>query len=428
MSRLVCSPVGESGGRPAIRVAMGAPRRSRPGCATVGHQLISSDAWSGGPPAAVAADFMTLALAVVAGDTFVRRDEASDGWHRRIELDVTLVDPMPWAPLTATLERALNFLTGDGWELRLRAGSGLGYEARRPAHRLRGDCVALFSGGLDSTAALATLMRQGARPVLVSHAYRGDRAVQGAIRQQLAFQGDWFAANLDPLFNSRNETTMRARSFGFLAMAAMAASVLDPRPASGRVPLIVPENGLIAINPPLTPRRIGALSTRTTHPEFLAQVQAILDAVGMGVQIVNPFEASTKGELLTAAASAGLPGDVARGTVSCGKWKRSGQQCGRCVPCIIRRASFLAAGVVDRTAYRPGNLKQVLQTRGVRDDLVSVATACRRVAGMSESGFGSWVASAGPLPADPARRASLLAVVKRGLGEVRDFLRHEECL
>ena len=99
-------------------------------------------------------------------------------------------------------------------------------------------------------------------------------------------------------------------------------------------------NGLIALNAPLTPRRIGSHSTRTTHPHFLGSIQAIVDAVGLPVAIANPLRHETKGEMVTR--HAGDPTFVAQAvrTVSCGKWKRDGRQCGRCVPCLIRRASL----------------------------------------------------------------------------------------
>jgi hypothetical protein len=59
--------------------------------------------------------------------------------------------------------------------------------------------------------------------------------------------------------------------------------------APSAVELFVCENGLIALNPPLTPRRIGSHSTRTAHPHFLANVQDILSASGLPIIIANPF-------------------------------------------------------------------------------------------------------------------------------------------
>ena len=60
--------------------------------------------------------------------------------------------------------------------------------------------------------------------------------------------------------------------------------------------LVIPENGFMSLNPPLLPERRGALSTRTTHPSFLAQLREVLDVVGIDVELDVPFAALTKGE------------------------------------------------------------------------------------------------------------------------------------
>ncbi|MFX4393007.1 hypothetical protein ABTA65_20265, partial [Acinetobacter baumannii] len=65
------------------------------------------------------------------------------------------------------------------------------------------------------------------------------------------------------------DVQMRTRSFNFIAFGALIATALSKNHFSNKIiKLYIPENGLISINPPLTPRRIGALSTRTTHPYF----------------------------------------------------------------------------------------------------------------------------------------------------------------
>jgi hypothetical protein len=49
------------------------------------------------------------------------------------------------------------------------------------------------------------------------------------------------------------------------------------------------ENGLIAINVPLDPLRLGAFSTRTTHPFYVARWNELLAALGVTGRIVNSF-------------------------------------------------------------------------------------------------------------------------------------------
>ena len=54
-----------------------------------------------------------------------------------------------------------------------------------------------------------------------------------------------------------------------------------------------------SLNPPLGAERRGSLSTRTTHPAFLAGLTRLLDTVGAQSEIVNPFAYQTKGEMFT---------------------------------------------------------------------------------------------------------------------------------
>ena len=59
----------------------------------------------------------------------------------------------------------------------------------------------------------------------------------------------------------------------------MPGKSFDAFAATGLAPpfsLAVPENGLIALNVPLDPLRLGALSTRTTHPFYIARWNELL--------------------------------------------------------------------------------------------------------------------------------------------------------
>nr|WP_281362437.1 7-cyano-7-deazaguanine synthase [Azospirillum melinis] len=215
---------------------------------------------------------------------------------------------------------------------------------------------------------------------------------------------------------------MRTRSFNFLAFGALVAATLAQRELVPEpVDLIVPENGLIALNPPLTARRIGALSTRTTHPHFLGLVQRLFDELGLPVRITNPYAKKTKGEMLRGCADQATLVRIARETVSCGKWKRTGKQCGKCVPCLIRRASFHAAGMRDPTPYEPTNrdLAAVLPREEAADDLMALVLAAGR---LPTTDVARWVGRTGPLPTDMAERQALLDVAQRGMAEVEDYL------
>lgn len=384
------------------------------------------------PVAPAAFDFLTLALAVTAAETFVTRAEAADGWARELELVVPLQDPAPWMPVRDRLERTLRFLTGDLWSLDL---TGWGPappppQARRDTIPLAGhDCVCLFSGGLDSAIGAIDLTTRGRRPLLVSHAYRDDGPKQEAVHTHLRGAPSRFAAAAYPTRGARDQpdNTMRGRSLNFLAFAAVVGSALASAAPSGDIEIVVPENGYIALNPPATLRRLGSLSTRTTHPHFLGSLEGILRDVGLPVKLVNPYRHRTKGEMFHECADQDLLRRVAGTTVSSGKWKRARRQCGKCVPCLIRRASFRAAGwTPDPTVYSElGTDLRRLIGEGrpeQRGDLLALLRAAE-MADTPDLERRVWLG--GPLPLESAEREPYVDVARRGAREVGRFLSAE---
>lgn len=110
---------------------------------------------------------------------------------------------------------------------------------------------------------------------------------------------------------------------------------------------------------------------------------------------------------------------LASDTISCGKWKRKGKQCGRCVPCLIRRAALYAGNIDGQTDYTSDDLSLVLDHENHRGDLVAMMTAIRR---LDSRNLESWVLQAGPMPITQQRRRALLDVHRRGQIEVGQFL------
>ena len=142
------------------------------------------------------------------------------------------------------------------------------------------------------------------------------------------------------------EPTLRSRSFLFLTLGLYAAYAQGPR-----VPLLMPENGFMAINIPLTPSRIGSCSTRTMHPYFLGTMRGLIAALGFENGIENPLENRTKGETLRKCQDRATLMQLAKASVSCAHptrrkhWRRkSARNCGYCVPCLIRRAALHEMG------------------------------------------------------------------------------------
>jgi len=381
-------------------------------------------------------DFLSIALAVTAADTFVRRADSADGWTRQFSLQLPLHEPGRWQPLKKELERALHFLSGDTWNFEFQEGGyppPVPYRRRDRFHliRLRGlDCVCLFSGGLDSAIGAIDLLEQGRAPLLVSHAYKGDKTHQDVIAEALKGRYSRFEINADPHLSKekvdadeKTDITMRTRSLNFLAFAAVGTCAVQAVSQQERVDLIVPENGFISLNAPLTPRRIGTLSTRTTHPHFIESIQNLFDAADIPCRISNPYQFKTKGQMTTECRNRQLLVDIVDSTVSCSHWKRSNQQCGICVPCIIRRAALHAGGFGEDTEYTFNNVADVLNETDRRDDLLALSIA---VAQKTTRKPGPWIVDSGPLP--PAQFMDFQKVFLQGLGEVEVFLKAEGAL
>lgn len=223
------------------------------------------------------------------------------------------------------------------------------------------DTVCLFSGGLDSFIGAIDLLENEKSPIFVSHYKDASTKSQEVCAARLSEQyGDLgprhVRANVsfdkNDLPGLGTETTTRGRSFIFFALAALAADAID-----GTTPIYVPENGLISLNVPLDPLRLGAWSTRTTHPFYMARWQELLDNLGIDARLKNPYRFNTKGEMLSKCAN---PDFIAKNydiTISCssitkGRWKKLPPgHCGYCTPCLIRRASIEAAFGKDMTSY-----------------------------------------------------------------------------
>jgi len=382
-----------------------------------------------------AIDLITIATAVTAAETFERREYAADAWSRIMHLHIPLFNEDRWNNLSDRLSSILNFLTGDQWEFTF---SKTTFEMSKPIDSkkskarldtLKGlNSVCLFSGGLDSAVGAIDILngKSTYKPLLLSHAYRGDGVKQKDIKKLLKSNYGELSYSISPRLMTRlkgkTDVTMRGRSFNFLAMAVLGISALRNANSDNSIStIIVPENGYISINPPLTRRRIGSHSTRTTHPYFLSRLEELLDDAGLHVKFVNPYQFKTKGEMLAECVDQVSIAKAIPLSVSCSHWHRKHMQCGHCLPCLIRRSSIHHAGFNKDSKYVSQNLKFVHKEKGARDDLLAVQTAIIRLEQTKD--YNGWIRQSGSLPKDPATRKKLESTIKRGLKEVDVFLK-----
>ncbi len=324
-------------------------------------------------PGQTATDFFRFATAAYCADLLIPHRTAFDRWSRDIVLYVPVAKVGRWRAAERELQELLGFLTGDHWRLVFRAQhvAPPPVDDRRRGQRdpLSATRVSLLSGGLDSAIGAVDLLRGGHRVAFVSHNAKSGGAVfsspsQQAVCSALAQEFGWdnmqhFRFRMNPPARvpgvTESVTTTRSRSIMFFALGLLVASGLDAANGSGPVPLVVPENGLISLNVPLTWARLGSWSTRTTHPHTLATLRTALAHLGIATPLQTPYATSTKGEMLADCLRRGraLVKKVTAATVSCAHpnqsrflpVERRKPHCGTCVPCIIRRAATQHAGV-----------------------------------------------------------------------------------
>ena len=386
-----------------------------------------------------AIDLVLLAALLTAADTRVSRAiNAQDGWTREIDLYAPVSTPQAWNNEKERIEELLKFLTGDRWRVFFRA---LTQRTADLAIQQEGQTiddltdVCLLSGGLDSLIGAINLLAEGKRPLFVSHYWDAETAkAQTSVLQALRrrFSGRTFESLRVRLgFDARHldtqetEATQRGRSFLFYALAALAASAFN-RPMA----VNVPENGLIALNIPLDPLRLGALSTRTTHPHVIARMNGLANAVGLSVSFSNPYRHMTKGEMVSDCAEGAFLRRIVANSMSCSSPAKARYQglaprhCGYCVPCLIRRAALEAGlGADDPTLYTVESLyAKSLPTDRVQGEHVRsfqlMAKRIQKAPGLAKI----LVHKPGPLVDAPNEISDYAAVFRRGVIEVGALL------
>lgn len=399
--------------------------------------LIDSNAWELAnlhhlipPPRAV--ELYHLALLAYAADMRIPRALAFNGWERDICLHVPVTSLKPWLTVRELAENLLSFLTGDHWRLEFFSTHRFG-PLRNPRLRGKGrapraNSVTLFSGGLDSLIGASDLLATGTRPLLVGHC---DSSFTSSVQARLAERVRQQYPGAKPLLQFwirppdliGDENTTRGRSFLFFALATFVAAGL-PRPAR----LFVPENGFIALNAPLTTTRLGALSTRTVHPYTVARYRELLKELKLRVTVETPYALITKGEMLEGARDPAFVQNCARDSMSCahptaGRWQGLGpKHCGRCVPCLIRRASLYRVGLDDAADFITDVLRAERQSPNLQDVRAFLAAIERSSTLAPEVA----VLRSGPIPSEAGSLADYASLYGRGLDEVGMFLRQRQ--
>lgn len=387
-----------------------------------------------------ATDLAVLAALVTAGDTRVSRSaNGQDGWTREIDLYVPVSDPDMWTSASRDIEHLLKFLTGDRWRIVFRGlPAGVSFVGSGTTSHLTTGVneVSLLSGGLDSFIGAVDMLSSGRCPLFVSHYWDSETA--NAQRRVLDALGRRFhgtsamSIRLRVGFDERDlptgerENTQRGRSFLFYSLAVLCAASLEQEVGI----VSIPENGLIALNVPADPLRLGPLSTRTAHPHFIASMNRLVKYLGLSVELVNPYRHRTKGEMVEACRDRPFLQSEVGKSMSCSSPAKvryqgmSPRHCGYCVPCLIRRASLQAGlPVDDPTEYAIPDLgSRPLRTdRAEGEDIRSLQLLAKRIEDRPELAK-ILVHKPGPLIDSPDEVAAYADVFRRGMHEVWNLL------
>ncbi|SNV51166.1 Uncharacterised protein [Chryseobacterium taklimakanense] len=315
-------------------------------------------------------DFFLIAAIVYGVDNLLNRAvHSNDGWSRDIEVEFPVINLHVWIGKEEKLKKILDFLTGDNWMVSFCENNHDNFYYPRPLSRRRKlprdydkDSIistSLFSGGLDSFIGVIDKLesiRNNEKLLLVSHFDSKSPGPNGDQHRLLSHLSSQYPNKIEwiqsKLALSRKdiegnkvvvENNYRSRSLFFIGLGIYLSPVNE---------LIIPENGTISINYPLTPSRVSSLSTRSTHPFVLMKLQELFNDIGLSVHLINSYSFKTKGEMFTECLNPQFLQRTFPDSVSCGKrgrkqhWSiRNGtEQCGRCMPCIYRRAALNASG------------------------------------------------------------------------------------
>lgn len=390
-------------------------------------------------PSETSLDLLLVAATVYSLDRLVSRKQSRDGWQRSFEVAVPVTNASRWSAASDTIEECVRFLSGDDWRMRFFERTCSIIRRRRRKRRPRvaprfvqGAVTSLFSGGLDSLVGAIDWLEEAddQKISLVGHHDPQIGGVQKDQQELLKVLNQAYPHRCEPVLvgvghsEKAFETTMRSRSLLFVALGIVVAAHLGDG-----TPLLIPENGTIAVNVPLTPARRGSCSTRTAHPHYLKLLQEWLERVELRHPLDNPLLQKTKGEVVSRCRSQSVLKEAALLSTSCAKrghkstWmRRTANACGRCMPCVYRRAALHTVGL-DTEVYGndicTGEVDVSDPNSEAADDLRACLSFLR--SNHSTADIAKMLVANGPLP--PLEALSHADTVQRAMVEVRRLLR-----
>jgi 7-cyano-7-deazaguanine synthase in queuosine biosynthesis len=313
----------------------------------------------------ISLDLSEIAAYVYLADKSIVRG-GFDNWARDLSFLIPVRNPAKWNSVKQLLRNTVATLTGDRIEFhfvpakKVRATDGAAETIEKQPARAsapESDCVSLFSGGLDSFAGAVYLLEQGRLPLFLSHFASGPlKKLQSRLISELRKRYVHEIEHVQYRLTSRRvanpklalkakESSHRARSFLFMSFAAVVAA------ARGLSEIHICENGVLALNVPISDARKGSRSTRHAHPLYLQYfADLIAKLYDREFLVTNPFLFWTKGAEAALVKEKRFSSSI-KNTVSCWGYPNqtirfgNSNHCGYCIPCIVRRVSLADSGL-----------------------------------------------------------------------------------
>ncbi len=376
-------------------------------------------------------DLLYIASFVYLADCASPRSQTITNWERNIKLNIPVLNIDLMNSVKPDLIATLNFLSGDYWEIdfRCRDFEEIEKYQRAKIQQLKipeqFDCVSMLSGGLDSCIGAIDLLEENKKPLFVGCHGRGasvkpyQNKIFTSIKNKYNISKNQFKQfSLERKANGQiGELTTRSRSFYFFMHGVAMADVYNVKQ------LIIPENGVISLNVPLTWSRIGSSSTRTTHPYYMSLLNTILKKLESPIRLTNPYQFKTKGEMMEECKNQELLREIASLTMSCShpSDRYSGEDCikdshcGYCVPCTIRRAAFKKSNIIDNSIYRDPD-----------SDVARQNFRSFEIGILSKQSIGIFdILKSGPIP-DTENYSKYLDLYSRGIKEIKDYFSDDD--
>ncbi len=309
----------------------------------------------------IAFDLLDLAVAIYTAD-----------WHSKrmhdIQADIHISLPVRYPEIWQSnkiqeqLQSLLYWYTEDNWEFSFtKAVHGISLPQSSKLPILGEKEVALWSAGLDSFTGLIRRIESNTADEYLLFGTGSNGLIHA--RQKRLMKGNDHIKGLRAIFSGRvgyqrlliqyrwnkniaNNSEFRVRGLAFILLGAVTAYL------EGQSSLHIYENGIGAINLPLSDAEVGLDHARSVHPISLARIEKFLNTIFGNFKILNSFWDQTKGQMCAHIVHQRDLQKLAFQTLTCDRLPRiEGRQCGYCTSCLLRRQALLWANVHDETVY-----------------------------------------------------------------------------